>query len=139
MGVYTRNTHKWERNTMAETANGSKAGVSKMEAVRQGLQQLGRNAKPLKLQAFIKEKFNIDMTPDHISNYKSTILKSKGKPGRKPGTKTDPAAPAAASMKPAGNAYGRGGLSPDDVENVKTLVHRFGPTSLKKLIDVLVQ
>jgi hypothetical protein len=119
---------------MAETANGSK-GVSKMDAVRQALRELGRKAKPLKIQAFIKDNFKIDMTPDHISNYKSTILKGKGKKSGKQGR---PKATAATAAKPAGgNAKGGSGLAPEDVANVKTLVRRFGSDSLKKLIDVL--
>jgi hypothetical protein len=121
---------------MAETANGSK-GVSKMEAVRAALRELGRKAKPLKIQEFIKEKFNIDMSPDHISNYKSTILKGKGKSGKR-GRPKGTGVPAAA--KPAaGNAHSRSGLALEDVENVKKLVRRFGSDSLKRLIDVLTK
>src|SRR5579864_3066949 len=115
--------------TMAETANGSKGTVSKMEAVRQGLRQLGRKAKPLKIQAFIKEQYDIDMTPDHISNYKSTILKGKGKGKGKPG-RPPKAAAAPAAAKPA-NAQGRSGLVPEDVANVKTLLRRVGSDNLK--------
>jgi hypothetical protein len=124
----------------AATGKGKRTGMSKMEAVRQGLRLLGRGAKPLQLHATIKEKFGIDMSPDHISNYKSTILKSKGKGKGKWGKKAAAAPQAAATTSTASaNAHGRGGLSPEDVENVKTLVRRFGSSSLKKLIDVLVK
>jgi hypothetical protein len=122
---------------MAETTGRNKSsGVSKMEGVRQALRQLGRHAKPTQIHDFIKEKFGIEMSKDHISNYKSTILKGKGKKGRKA------AAAKAAATKPAattGNGKGRASLSPEDVDNVKNLLRRHGPDSLRKLIDVLVK
>ena len=141
---------------MAGTANDpkaaaakGKAGVSKMDAVRQAIRQLGRSAKPRQIQGAIKEQFGVAMTLDHISNYKSTILKqvggqakkaAKGPAAPKPAAH-QPAAPAAARQpaKAAGSGTGGDHLSVDDVRTVKALLSRLRPDSLKGLIDVLAR
>jgi hypothetical protein len=46
------------------------ATITKTEAVRRALQQLGRDAKPTQMQGHIKERFGFDMTTDHISTCK---------------------------------------------------------------------
>src|SRR5947209_698225 len=71
----------------ATTAPTNGAGMSKMEAVRRALAQLGREAKPLQIKDYIKSEFGIEMGADHISTYKGDILKKAGrrsKPGPKP-------------------------------------------------------
>src|SRR5262249_56026626 len=96
---------------MANAAKGKSGVVSKMDAVREALRHLGSDAKPAQIQGFIKEKFGVEMTLDHISNYKSDIRKksSKGKRrGRKPGPK--PGA-AQAAPKAAANSRRRPHLS----------------------------
>jgi hypothetical protein len=130
---------------MAETTNGPKGaaapvkgkrgGMNKMEAVRQALGQLGKHAKPMQIQANIKSRFGIEMSTDHISNYKSTILKGKG--GKRKASKMHPVEVAAA--KPAASVKGNSHLSLHDVDTVKHLLRRLGPHSLKGLIDVLAK
>src|SRR4051812_38650675 len=65
-------------------APGSKA-ASKMDAVRQALGELGKDAKPKDIQQHIKERYGIDnMTLQHISTYKSSLRKKRrGRRGRK--------------------------------------------------------
>src|SRR5438445_12132039 len=76
---------KAKQTTPATQANG--AGISKMEAVRRALAELGKEAKPLPMKEYIKTRLGIDMSADHISTYKSSLLRSGGakkKPGPKP-------------------------------------------------------
>ncbi|HEV3260387.1 MAG TPA: hypothetical protein VG013_26260 [Gemmataceae bacterium] len=120
------------------TSNTKKARgkITKIEAVRRALAELGKDAKPLQLQAWIKEKLGIEMSADHVSVCKGTILrKARGK--RK--VVAVPQASAARNQEPQVHRapVPRGGISLDDIEAVKGLVGRIGPDSLKKLVDVL--
>jgi hypothetical protein len=126
---------KANSNEAGAPRKGRRGGVNKMEAVRQALDALGLDAKPLAIQKHLKER-GINMTPDHISNYKSDIRKKAGKRrrrGRKPGPK-----PAAAAAKPAMGNGRKHGLSLGDVETVKSLLKRLGVDGLRHLINVLV-
>src|SRR5262249_20006828 len=49
-----------------------------MDMVRSAMSELGLDAKPLKLQAHIKQKFSKEMTTQMISNYKFQIRKQGG-------------------------------------------------------------
>jgi hypothetical protein len=123
---------------MANAAKGGSGGVSKMDAVREALRQLGWDAKPAQIQGFIKEKFGVEMTLDHISNYKSDIRKKSGKGkkrGRKPGPK--PGAAAAAAPKVGANSRRRSHLPVQDIETLRRLLREYEPGSLKAMIDVL--
>lgn len=124
-----------------------KTTVSKMEAVRQALSKLTKNAMPVDIQTFIKNTFGIAMTTAHISNYKTDILrKAAGKSANKsskpaiakPMAKAPPAptAVAKAPSVPAPKAS-TSGISLQDIEMVKSLLARVGPGSLKALIDLL--
>jgi hypothetical protein len=130
---------------MAETNAHKAAGITKMDAVRRAIRQLGRGAKPSQIQGAIKEQFGVEMTLDHISNYKSTILKQAGgkakKAAKKPAAPTPVAAAAGAAPKAAaaGNRLTRGALTVEDVDIVKKLLSRHGPHNLKGLIDVLAR
>ena len=57
-------------------------GLTKIEAVRQALAKLGKNAKPLELQGYIKKEFGIEMTADHVSTSKGDILRKKAAKGK---------------------------------------------------------
>jgi len=57
----------------SKSAKNPQPKISKMEAVRKTLSSLGREAKPTEMQAYIKKTFGVEMTKDHISNYKLTV------------------------------------------------------------------
>ena len=82
----------------------SKDGISKMEAVRQAIAKLGKEAKPPEILTFVKENFGVVMSYDMASNYKGTAIKQMGgkKRGRKPGPK-----PAVAACDWGGRLHGR--------------------------------
>ncbi|HLN26384.1 MAG TPA: hypothetical protein VK395_01420 [Gemmataceae bacterium] len=98
--------------------------ISKMEGVRRALAKLGIDAKPLVIKAFLKEQFDIDMEPNMISNYKST-LKSTGK--------------SAIIQQPRANVGGGkvGAFSLDEIQAVKEVADRIGADKLRKLAEVL--
>src|SRR5262245_43892389 len=54
-------------------------GTGKMEAVRQALAHFGNDAKPLAIRPWIKLQFDIELSNDQISNYKSDIRKKAAK------------------------------------------------------------
>ena len=105
--------------------------MSKMDAVRQAISVLGKDASPIKIQEFVKSKFKMDMTTAHVSNYKTTVLREKGK-------KTVAAhASAPAPVKPAPALAKGSAVSLSDLAAVKGLVGRVGEDDLKSLIGIL--
>jgi hypothetical protein len=133
----------------AAGAPGGKDGMNKMEAVKQALAKLGKNAMPVDIQGYVKKEFGIDMTTDHVSNYKGKLLRGKGK-GR---TKAKPAAAKASTPKPAAKKPAAkkpapkaaapkaipSGISLRDIESVKGLVGRVGTAQLRSLVDLLAK
>jgi len=112
----------------------SNKGISKMEAVRRALKELGKDAMPVKIQEFVKEHFNMEMSTAHISNYKTFTLRSKK--GRKTARKMASKAAAAEVSAPAKSGNGIK-VSLEDIETVKGLVGRVGEKNLKNLIGLL--
>lgn len=88
--------------------------VSQKEMVRIALQEKGWDAGPADLQPVIKEKFNVELANNIISNYKSVLKRESGggKRGRKAGAQFS------------------------DLEAVRGLVSRLGADQVKKLVDV---
>jgi hypothetical protein len=126
------------------------AGLTKMEAVRQALAQLGRDAKPRVIQPYVKERFGVEMTTDHISTYKKEIArkaaKGKAKPRVTAKEKPGPVAAAApretapkppAATKPT--VGGKSGIPLGDILTVKELVGRLGAGPLHTLIDAFAR
>jgi len=114
--------------------NKSKDGMSKMEAVRQAIAALGKDAGPAQILPFIKEKFGIVMSTEMAYNYKSTALKKmKGKKrGPKPGKKP-------AAVAPTANGQSAGAISLDDITAVKALADRLGADKVWQLAKVLAK
>jgi hypothetical protein len=137
-------------NRTNSTAAPKKAhdGISKQEAVRRALAELGKDAKPTRIQGWVKDEYAIDMTTDHISTAKGQILRKarrKKRAATKPPlqqsmARKEEAEPAAAQLpvRPA-LAPQRNGITLDDIEAVQGLVGRVGTDGLKRLIDVLAR
>ncbi len=100
------------------------------------LKEKGWDAKPVDLKPFIKERYGLDMTAEHITTCKS---KARNKaPAKKPAPKVaaKPAPePAKATASRAVN--GRSGFSLEDIQAVRGLIGRIGAEPLRQLIDVL--
>jgi hypothetical protein len=116
---------------MATNTKKPEADITKQEAVSRALAELGRDAKPMRIQGWVRDTFGIDMGTDHISTAKGQILREK-----KPAASRQSPAALAPAVRPA-PASQRNGISLADIEAVKGLVGRVGTDSLKKLIDVL--
>jgi hypothetical protein len=111
--------------------------ISKLEAVRRSLAELGNDAKPLALQGHLKKTFGIDMEPSYISKYKSLVLTSARK---LKGSKPKPAVPATPAPTPAPKASATGGgISLDDIRAVKELTARLGADKVSELAGLLAR
>jgi hypothetical protein len=121
-------------------AAASKASISKIDAVRRAIKELGKKeAMPGAIQQFVKEKFGLEMSIAHVSNYKSLLLnkKKKGKKAEVAASVESTPATAVAPAKPAGAASNGSTVSLHDLEAVKDLVGRVGEDNLKSLIGLL--
>jgi hypothetical protein len=103
-------------------------GITKMEAVRRALAELGQDAQPSDIQSYVKSKFGIDMEKTMISSYK-TSLKAAGKSAltRKPKSQGARAT----------STRTTGGISLDDIRAVKELADRIGADKVRELAEVL--
>ena len=114
---------------MAKAKAGEGKRINKMEAMRQTVAKLGKDASAKAIQKYLKKKFNADMSIDMVYTYKGTAIKQlaagkKGKRrGRKPGKAT--------AAKPAG------AVSMADIEAVKAVVDRIGGKKVQQLAAVL--
>jgi hypothetical protein len=113
-----------------------KDGISKMEAVRQAIAKLGKEAKPPEILSYVKENFGVVMSYDMASNYKGiTLRKGKGKRrGPKPGWKS-----AVAAAVPTANGHAAGNISIEDIQAVKALADRLGAEKVWQLAKVLAK
>jgi hypothetical protein len=114
-------------------------GFTRMDAVRQALATLGKDATRADIQKFVKDQHGFAMTLDHISTCKGEIRKEKGR--SKSALTKQPPATKVVSTQPAPSAAARQapGISLEDIETVKDLVDRVGATSLTKLISVMAR
>lgn len=106
----------------------AKAEMSMIEAVRRAQAKLGKGAKPLAIQEFVKSNFKINISTNMISSYKTYLKKKKGKPGRKPKSTGKVGRPATSSS---------GSVSLEDIRAVKELADRIGANRIKEIADVL--
>jgi hypothetical protein len=96
-------------------------GLSKMEAVRRALGRLGSDAKPLAMKKYIHDAFGIDMDPNMISSYKSSVNKRlAGQSG----------------LMRRGRHGAGGSFSLQDVQAVKQLTERLGADKVRELAEL---
>jgi hypothetical protein len=126
--------------------------ITKLEGVRRALEELGPEAMPTAIKGFVKDRFGLEMTTNHISTYKGNILRKAGvtsKPrGQQPATQkavtrtVEAKQEAAPKPRPqpssAPPAKGANAILLKDVLTIKDLVVRLGPGPLRTLIDTFV-
>jgi hypothetical protein len=98
-------------------------------AVWRALSEMGKDAKPLQMKEYIKSRLGVEMSADHISTYKSSLLKAglgKKKHGPKPKTAT------AATWTTT-----QGGINLEDIRAVKELADRIDADKVRQLAEVL--
>jgi hypothetical protein len=120
-----------------EKTEGSES-ISKTEAVQKAVEQGW--TKPTEGVMFIKTMVGIDLSPSHFSNIKSTLgTTQKKRPGRPPGIKSKPKAEAVpvAPQRPAVAPRSSGVIDIEAVQQVKELVDKLGPETMKGLIEAL--
>jgi hypothetical protein len=120
------------------------AGLSKMEAVRKALRKFGRKADSLKIQGYLKERFDIDMTRAAITKYKSAILQKLAAKKQAPAKEQQPAASdSQPAPKPAGAPAQGTDLSSavqlQDVLLIKDLLGRVGAAELHTLVEAFAR
>jgi hypothetical protein len=93
--------------------------MTQKEMVRAAIDELGWDAKPQPMHDLIKTKFNTELAPNIISNYKSVLKRESGKGGTT-GTKRG---------RKAGAQFA-------DLEAIRGLVTRLGADQVKKLVDM---
>jgi len=100
-------------------------GMSKMDAMRRALAELGGDAQNQDIDRFLKSQLSINMDLKMISNYK-THLKAASKRAaiRKPG-------------RPASVPLVAEGITLDDVRVVKEVVNKIGVDKVRSLAAVL--
>lgn len=98
--------------------------VTQKQMVRDALGEKGWQVPPLELQEYIKDKYEVELATNVISNYKSVIKKEDGTSGT---SNISVAVGAKLGRKAAV------GLDMADLEAVKGLVSRLGAEQVKKL------
>jgi hypothetical protein len=130
-------------------------GISKMEAVRQAMGELGNAATRTEIQKFVEDRFGIEMNLDVVSSYKAFVASQAKKtiastPEPKPvvqqpaaATKKAPkkrkrskAAPKPVAIVTTAPSVKATGIALNDIQTVKELVKRVGVNTLKGLIDL---
>jgi hypothetical protein len=109
--------------------------LSKMDAVRTALAEGQEYA--AEAVSFIKERFGLDITPQHFNTYKSKIKSGHGtgkKRGRKPGGKHSQAA-AGIEMVPVRQRIS--GIDIETIRQVRQLCDRFGAGAVKRLVSLV--
>jgi hypothetical protein len=106
--------------------------LTKTEAVRRALDELGMDAIPADIQAFARRHFAIEISKKVVSIYKVKIARERsrrGRSGRKPkGGQTAAAAQAGES---------RGGVSFRDLRTLKAIGDRLGQAHLRELVELM--
>ena len=77
------------------------ATMTKAAAIQQALVALGKDAKPLQLQTYIKDKFALDISPNHISAAKTDIVRKMTGAAKSAAVPAKAAAKTTTAPKPA--------------------------------------
>src|SRR5205085_2005333 len=107
------------------------------------LAELGPDAKPAVIRGFVKDRFGLEMSPDHVSTAKGEVLRkaraqggpAQARPAVQPSAarQAEPAEPTpapaaqAARPAPAKGAGGQAAIPLEDILAVEGLVVRLGP------------
>ena len=117
----------------------AKADLNKLQAVREVLDNNGKDTMPLDIQKAIKEKHGVKLSTSLISNYKGKLLGGVRKKSRKPGPKPTAAAPASHHPANGRRTATTGSITLDDITEVKQLVDSMGAEKVRQLAQVLAK
>jgi hypothetical protein len=121
-------------------------GMTKLDAVRQALEALGSDAKPLAIQSYLKDRLGMEVKTNLISVYKKDLARRAKRPAAQEATAKKGEAKVGAGdnrtirqPKPPAAGGKEAGIPLDDILYVKGLVGRFGPEQLHTLIDAFAR
>lgn len=113
---------------------GADPRTNKMEAVRRAMDSEGYDASPLAIQKFIKQNFDVDMSANMISSYKSTLRAKKGLAGRRK-KRGRPKKVASEAAAPAATFHDA--VPWKDLRTIKDIAGRIGKKNLRELVEWL--
>jgi hypothetical protein len=93
----------------------TRGGISKAEAVRRAIGDLGRDAKPLELQAHIRVKYGIEMSAGHVKVEKGKFLRKQRESAAARGTAQGAAAGGGKPARAASRRTRAGGMTKAEV------------------------
>jgi hypothetical protein len=108
-----------------------------MEAVRQAMSALTMDASPSEIQKYIKDNFNVDMNPNMISSYKSTLRGKAGLAGRRKKKRGRPKKLAVAANSAPAADHSRDAVPWKDLRTIKDIAGRLGKKGLRDLVELL--
>ena len=103
---------------MAKSKADPAGGVSKVKMVTGAIDELG-DVNPKELQAYISQKYGVEIGTTMISSYKSNILRKRGGSGGGRG------------------GSGGGNVGVRDIALIRELIDRVGANQLQTLVKVL--
>ncbi len=115
--------------------HGSDPRTNKMEAVRQAMDSLGYDASPLEIQKHVKDNFDVDMSANMISSYKSTLRSKAGLSGRR--KKRGRPKKAAVAVAATTTASSHDAVPWKDLRTIKDIAGRIGKKNLRELVEWL--
>ncbi len=121
---------KKQRSQGSKQAQDNGTTISKIDAMRETLKELGRKAMPLTIKDHLKSKYGIDADTTLISTYKSTLLnkrKRKALKGRREEGRAVATSPAISSE----------GVTVEDIKAIKEMSERIGVDMVRDLAQVL--
>jgi hypothetical protein len=104
--------------------------ITKMEAMRQTVAKLGKDASAKDIQDHLKKEHGVEMSIEMVYTYKGNALKQLG--GRKKGRRKR-----GKPTKVASAATGGNGITYGDIEAVKAIVDKLGARKVLELAKVL--
>ncbi len=114
----------------------TKSKPNLMEAVRQAMGVLGMDASPTLIHDHLKKEMNLDVSPNMISSYKSTIRRQAGLKGRRGkkrrGAKVEAAVPVSVPAAPAAD-----GVSIKELRALKEVAVRLGADRFREVVEFI--
>jgi len=108
-----------------------------MEAVRQAMDALTYDASPSEIQKHIKDKFDVDMSANMISSYKSTLRGKAGLAGRRRKKRGRPKKTAVVATAGAAPVSSHDSVPWKDLRTIKDMASRLGKKGLRDLVELL--
>jgi hypothetical protein len=100
-------------------------GMKKTAMFDRAMETLGADAKPLRIQEWIKENYRVTLKPTLLSTYKGNWVKKHGRGGQ------------SAKAASAVNKTGGKDATLSDIKQLQALIARIGVPQLKEILTLL--